>query len=465
MKNFNKVGTFCQIPLSPQNKKPSSMGELFANGNNTVFQPLTPKNFRINNLQENAKINLSNQTSINFKKGEKIHPLDFYTMGKVAKQTSYTTAYNWNNGFQSTSNDILTRNELSLNSRPFFNSNIHKKISTIRDQNITENNYMKPIKVYKTFEKYNIPNYATNIETYNIMKEKIFTKDIENTITKGKNITKSDFLKQKENLLKPKNNNNNNNNNSENKNKENKENKEKNNETLKKIIIKSGSAPGLEYKDPTDYTKQKLISNYLYFDKNNNQMLKNRKWSLNKKYVKCFKVSKEAPQWFNFFPDWKIQQYKDYLAKNEDTVNIFSKHQGWITVSPKTNDRKRPLEKMKAANMEVTSKIMPKWMEIKHKNEKIIENLKSIEYYPIRQKCKKLMVFVDKELNPPKNKPLDFDPNKSIFSYIDFRNNVVTKEEHEYYDKKVSQLPKKFFDWDDGTVFNPKYKRDVKKVK
>ena len=160
-------------------------------------------------------------------------------------------------------------------------------------------------------------------------------------------------------------------------------------------------------------------------------------------------------------PDWKIEQYKEHLAKNEDTINILSKHQNWITTSPRTYDRKHPLEKKKALNMEETSKIMPKWMEIKHKNNKKEENMKSIEYYPIRQKCKKLMVFVDKDINPPKNKVLNYDKNKSVFSYGDFRNNVVTKKEHEYYDKKVSQTPKKFFDWNDGKKFNPKYKKDI----
>ena len=160
-------------------------------------------------------------------------------------------------------------------------------------------------------------------------------------------------------------------------------------------------------------------------------------------------------------PEWKIMQYKNYLAKNEDTINILSKHQSWITTSPRTNDRKHPLEKKKASNMEETSKVMPKWMEIKYKKTKHEDNLKSIEYYPIRQRCKRQMVFVDKDINPPKNKSLQYDKNKSIFSYGDFRNNVLTKKQHEYYDSKVSQLPKKFFDWDDKKRFVPKYKKDI----
>ena len=124
-------------------------------------------------------------------------------------------------------------------------------------------------------------------------------------------------------------------------------------------------------------------------------------------------------------------------------------------------DRKHPLEKMKAENMEVTSKIMPKWMEIKHKNSKKTEEFKLAEYFPIKQKAKKLIVFVDKELNPSKIKNIEYDPSRSIFTYGDFRNNVLTKKEKDFYDNKVSQKPRKFFDWDDGKRYNPKYLKDI----
>jgi hypothetical protein len=161
-------------------------------------------------------------------------------------------------------------------------------------------------------------------------------------------------------------------------------------------------------------------------------------------------------------PDWKIKQYKEHLARNEDTIRIISKHQNWITTTPMSNDRRHPLEKLKVAKREETSKLMPKWMEIKYRNYKREEEvLKSVEYSPIKQKCKKLMVFVDKDINPPKNKILNYDKNRSIFNLGDFRHNVVTKKQHVYYDSKVSQEPKKFFDWDDKTRFNPKYKKDI----
>ena len=83
------------------------------------------------------------------------------------------------------------------------------------------------------------------------------------------------------------------------------------------------------------------------------------------------------------------------------------------------------------------------------------------EYFPIKQKAKKLIVFVDKELNPSKIKTVNYNPVRSVFNYGDFRNNVLTKKEKDIYDAKVSQKPRKFFDWDDGKRYNPKYKKDV----
>ena len=174
------------------------------------------------------------------------------------------------------------------------------------------------------------------------------------------------------------------------------------------------------------------------------------------------KESKDAPEWFHCYPDWKVKQYKKFLADNVETVNIITKHQNWIMTSPRNYDRKYPIDKKKVINMKEMSVIVPKWMESKNKNfKKKEENLKIVEYCPLKQKCKKLMIFVDKDINPPKNKVINYDKNRSIFSFGDFRNNVYFKKEQEFYDSKVSHEPKKFFDWDDKKKFVPKYKKDV----
>ena len=124
-------------------------------------------------------------------------------------------------------------------------------------------------------------------------------------------------------------------------------------------------------------------------------------------------------------------------------------------------DRNHPLEKIKAENMEVTNKIMPKWMEIKNKNVKGNETFKFVEFIPMKQKAKQLIVLVDKDLNPSKIKNLDYSPERSVFNYGDFRNNVFSQKEKELYDSKVSQRPRQFYNWDDGKKYIPKYSKDI----
>ena len=172
------------------------------------------------------------------------------------------------------------------------------------------------------------------------------------------------------------------------------------------------------------------------------------------------KISDDAPQWFDVLPEWKKKQYYEYISKNETTLNILSKQQNWITFNSKTKDRRYPLEKNIQTEKETTSKIMPEWMESKYDKCMKKDDFKLVEYYPTKQKAKQLLSYVDKDLNPSKIKVPAYNKMKSIFSYCDFRNNVMTKKQHEYYDSKVNKLPKHFLEWDDGTKFNPKFKRD-----
>ena len=116
-------------------------------------------------------------------------------------------------------------------------------------------------------------------------------------------------------------------------------------------------------------------------------------------------------------PDWKVKLFKEEIAKKEETITVFSRYQDWITVTPKKEDRRKPLEKKRILKNDVTSKLMPKWMDIQNKEkESKVDNFKLVEYnYPLRQKPKKIMIYVDKDINPKRLKPINFNPNKSIF--------------------------------------------------
>ena len=67
---------------------------------------------------------------------------------------------------------------------------------------------------------------------------------------------------------------------------------------------------------------------------------------------------------------------------------MFSRYNKWITVTPKSKNRRKPLEKMKIEKMDETSKIMPNWMQIKGKKDMELYGMfKSAEYNSIRHVC------------------------------------------------------------------------------
>lgn len=262
-------------PLTPLSltQRPYSVRNNNQN-NNKVLQPLEPNSYKINKkIDYFSPNNMQNKTFYKERKQSNIHPLDFYTLGKIPSNTVYSNL-EWNKGIKSTSNDIITRNALSINTQKYNKIDIHKKISNLYEQNITENNYLEPIKIYKTYEKYKLPKYATNIEMYRLTKEKNFSKDIHSPIKQGKCLSQKEFLKEKEKLIKTENINIE----TINTNRTKRSEHSKKSEEIKEITKSSSHISGLKYKDPNDYTKRELKNNTFYFDKNNNQMLQQKKW-------------------------------------------------------------------------------------------------------------------------------------------------------------------------------------------
>jgi hypothetical protein len=97
------------------------------------------------------------------------------------------------------------------------------------------------------------------------------------------------------------------------------------------------------------------------------------------------KISDNAPEWFHVINEKKLKDYEAKLIKNEETLSVFSRYQKWITVTPRSKNRKRPLENMKNLKMEETSKIMPNWMQIKVDKNKLKDDiLRPAEYISMR---------------------------------------------------------------------------------
>ena len=265
-----------------------------------------PQSMEINSssLKELKQNNNNNPLNTNDKlqKNFNLHSIDFYALGKVPPYQKNTNFIPPNNGFRSTSNNLIKRNYFSINNRYFDDlKNIYpKKQATIYEQNIEENNYLTPLSVFNTVQRYDLPNNVVNQETYNIAKEKLYAKDIFSTIRKGKPLSRNDFFAQKKNLMEDNKNklfytpsnkslNNDNNNTKElkryNSSVNIKEyerdlknemiiNKEKND----KKLIHSSSTKAFIPKNPKDITKEILTNRNLLFDKNHSQIVRDRNW-------------------------------------------------------------------------------------------------------------------------------------------------------------------------------------------
>lgn len=264
-----------------------------------------PQSMEINSSSlKELKQNNNNPLNTNDKlqKNFNLHSIDFYALGKVPPYQKNTNFIPPNNGFRSTSNNLIKRNYFSINNRYFDDlKNIYpKKQATIYEQNIEENNYLTPLSVFNTVQRYDLPNNVVNQETYNIAKEKLYAKDIFSTIRKGKRLSRNDFFAQKKNLMEDNKNkllytpsnkslNNDNNNTKElkryNSSVNIKEyerdlknemilNKEKN----EKKLIHSSSTKAFIPKNPKDITKEILTNRNLLFDKNHSQIVRDRNW-------------------------------------------------------------------------------------------------------------------------------------------------------------------------------------------
>jgi hypothetical protein len=123
--------------------------------------------------------------------------LDFYALGKVNRNPQIHP-YNNNKGIPDHSNNLLERNALSLNSSNLESiRNNYRSLHTVDEIKKETNNYLNPIHVYKSSEKYNINDNMTNKETYNITKEKLFAQDRAISNNTGRSVNKDDFVKMK----------------------------------------------------------------------------------------------------------------------------------------------------------------------------------------------------------------------------------------------------------------------------
>lgn len=102
--------------------------------------------------------------------------LDFYGIGNFPQKNIEIPILKYNSAFKDTSNDIFTRNKLSINTENPQNLRNSTKENSLKSSNIELNNYLNPLKVFKNDQKYNLKDNLVNQETYRLTKDKCYAK-------------------------------------------------------------------------------------------------------------------------------------------------------------------------------------------------------------------------------------------------------------------------------------------------
>lgn len=261
-----------------------------------------PQSMKLNSTLLKDIKNNNNVYNDKIDKNINLYSLDFYALGKVHNYQKINKFTQPNNGFQSTSNNLLKRNYFSVNNRHFddLKNRYPKKQATIYEQNIKENNYLTPINIFNSLYRYDLPSNVVNQETYNIAKEKLFAKDIFSTIRKGEHLSRNDYISEKNNLMNIKDtqlltqkNRTINDVNTRQIKRYNSclnikddifNNKENNNDSLNKEkndinkLQHSLSTKAFIPKNPKDFSKEELKNTVTHFDKNYSRIVRDRNW-------------------------------------------------------------------------------------------------------------------------------------------------------------------------------------------
>eukprot|EP00347_Sterkiella_histriomuscorum_P005317 403357067 len=150
-----------------------------------------------------------------------------------------------------------------------------------------------------------------------------------------------------------------------------------------------------------------------------------------------FNYKRQIPDYFRVLDNPKNQKNLEDSAV-DGMVSIISKNQGWITVTPRSLNRKNPVEKLSSQGGDVTktSILTPSWMKLDYSNTPQSDPLKSMvtKGAAVRQENNRT-ILVDKD-----------QPQKSVFSIGGFRHNVATKEQTDLYKPTILQ-PTRFIEW------------------
>ena len=221
----------------------------------------------VNKTQKNQEQTLISEKNIQPKE----HPLEFYALGKVNNYRINNISFPLykSQGFRNSSNDMIKRNIFSIKSSCYDELRRKKEYSTIKNKILEEDNYLNPLKIYNSFHKYDVQNNCINKETYNLAKEKFYSRDRFSNIKKGFLLSTKDFKEQKIKLI---------------------------NKSCKSIELKE-KRPKLSFENNNNLDKNKnekickTLNNYFFKDPNDNskEKLKSKEWKFDRNYKKFIK--------------------------------------------------------------------------------------------------------------------------------------------------------------------------------
>lgn len=156
-------------------------------------------------------------------------------------------------------------------------------------------------------------------------------------------------------------------------------------------------------------------------------------------------ISESTPDWFKIS---ETPSVKNHSIENsigfDGTVTVLSRISGWMTVSPSSRNRAKrlarhfPFDKSKKGpEMQNNSDLAPTWMQSKYPRNQP-EKFKVSLPHPCQRKERKRLILVEKE-----------QEKKSVFSFGDFRYNVMTKDEMKEFEKGLSLEVSHLIKWDE----------------
>ena len=157
----------------------------------------------------------------------------------------------------------------------------------------------------------------------------------------------------------------------------------------------------------------------------------------------AFEYSEDGPDWFKIKDKKLVKDHKIEQSQGFDgTITVVSRISGWITVSPKSQNRQKrlgrygPFDKLrKGNNFQNVSDLAPAWMQTDAQRNENTDYQNVIPPANIRKESKRVFL-VEKE-----------QPKKSVFSLGDFRHNVSTAEEAKIYSSNLVDYPSRLFEW------------------